>query len=284
MINIINSSFLCGLTEFRKWIANSRMILLLLLIMFVYSSAVEPLIANARLYGEPINMIEPLIGVLNSGSVLLIVSLTFTALIADFPATDQSTAFVISRTNRRNWVLGQIFCLMLMSLSFLLLLFVISSLPVLHISFVYNNWSNVVTGFGAMFPELKENAGAELIPASLFNQMPPVDAAALSISLDFLLLLTIGLLFLFFTLKGHKTAGIAVCISAEALGTAFCSIDSKLMWVFPFAHSVLKTHFTYFFRQEIVPLWFSYLYFLVTIAILTALCLKASKKFNFWNI
>lgn len=281
MKKIIKSSFLCGLSEYRKWITDTRMILLLLLTIFVYSSAVKPLIANAELYGELINIIEPLIGVLNSGSVLLIVSLTFTVLIADFPATDQSTMLVIFRTSRKSWVLGQFFCLTLMSLSFLLLLFVVSSLPALHISFLYNNWSNTVTNFGVMFPELKENTGASLIPASLFNQMPPVNAAVLSIWLNLLLLLTIGLLFLFFTLKGHKITGIVVCISIEALGTAFSSINSKLMWIFPFAHSVLKTHFTYFFRKEIVPLWYSYLYFFIIIAVLAALCLHASRKFNF---
>lgn len=278
----LKRAFLCGLTEFQKWVTNSRMILILILIIFVYSSAIEPLIFNAEIYGEPINIIEPLIGVLNSGDVLLIVSLTFTALIADFPATDQNIGFVISRTDRKSWITGQIFCLILMSLSFLLLIILVSSIPVLNISFVYNDWSNVVTNFGAVFPELGNNAGSELINASLFNQMSPAAAASFSLLLNFLLFLVIGLLFMLFTLKGHKIAGIAICISVEALSTLLCSINSKLMWIFPFAHSVLKTHFTYFFRKEILPLWASFLYFGVIITVLTFFCLKAAKKFNFW--
>ena len=84
----LKQSFFCARAEFIKWICDARMIILGVLLIFIYSFAIEPLKSNAELMGEPLNILEPFIAIANSGAILLIIPLVFLTLIADFPKID----------------------------------------------------------------------------------------------------------------------------------------------------------------------------------------------------
>ena len=131
----LKQSFFCARAEFIKWICDARMIILGVLLIFIYSFAIEPLKSNAELMGEPLNILEPFIAIANSGAILLIIPLVFLTLIADFPKIDTNTVFYIMRVGRLNWLFGQLLKLIFMALSYLAVIFLGAVLPMLSDGF-----------------------------------------------------------------------------------------------------------------------------------------------------
>ena len=132
----LKQSFFCARAEFIKWICDARMIILGVLLIFIYSFAIEPLKSNAELMGEPLNILEPFIAIANSGAILLIIPLVFLTLIADFPKIDTNTVFYIMRVGRLNWLFGQLLKLIFMALSYLAVIFLGAVLPMLSERFL----------------------------------------------------------------------------------------------------------------------------------------------------
>ncbi|MCR5541646.1 MAG: hypothetical protein K6F71_12635 [Ruminococcus sp.] len=280
----IKKAFSCAKTEFFKWVLDARMIILGVLLIFIYSFAIEPLKANAMLMGEPLNILEPFIAVANSGAILLIVPLVFLTLIADFPKIDTNTIFYISRVGRINWLTGQIIKLIMMTLSYLAVIFFGAVIPMLRDGFWYNGWSNVATKFAQRFPEKSGNFGVLLLPENLINQLSVFNAAFKSYLLIFAYLLILGLTLLNFSLLKKKTAGFVTCGAVISLGTAFCSIKTRLMWTMPMANSIIWLHYTRYFREPIMPMWFSVCYLFVIILLLLIFSYVAIRKFNYDNV
>lgn len=274
----------CAKVEYFKWVCDARMIILAVLLIFIYSFAIDPLLQNAELMGEPLNILEPFIAVANSGIILLIIPLVFMTLISDFPRIDTNTVFYISRVGRNNWLLGQVLKLVFMAGSFLIVIFLGAVLPMLGRGFWSNRWSKAATDFVSRFPERSGNFGVQLLPQNLYNQMSVFDAAIRSYLLVFAYLIIIGMIMLAFSLVKQKNAGFILTGAIISLGTAFCSVNTELMWTMPMAHSVIWLHYTKYFRQPVVSVTFSVCYLLTVIAALLVFCFIAIRRFNYDNV
>lgn len=260
------------------------MVILGVLLIFIYNFAIQPLLQNAEKMNEPLNMLEPFIAVANSGAVLMIIPLVFMTLIADFPKIDNNTVFYIMRIGRKNWLTGQIIKLVMMAASYLAVIFVGSVVPMLTCGFWYNGWSNVVTNFKNVFPEQSMNFGVQLVPENLYNQLTVFEAAVKSYLLVFAYLMIIGLILLSLSLIKHKTLGFVSCGAVIALGTAFCSIKTSLMWTMPMANSIIWLHFTKYFRVPEVSITFSVVYLVTFVAALIIFCYIMIGRFNYDNV
>lgn len=276
----IRSAFKCAKTDLIKWAFNSRMIVLAVLAVFIYVCAVQPLTENSALMEEPLNMLEPYIAALNSGSLLLIIPLGFLAISSDFPKIDGSAMFGLVRTGRINWFCGQLINLSLMSMAYLVFIFAASVLPAVYCSYWGTDWSEVVLYFRLKFPEQAQNFGALLLPKNLFNHMPLTGAAAQSTLFVFLYLITLGMIMMCFTVLGKKTAGVIVCGGVITVGSALCSINSQLMWALPMANSIVWLHYTEFRREPFYPIWCSGIYFAIVIAFFIFVSLMRLKSFD----
>ena len=276
--------FSCAKTEYIKWVCDARMVILGVLLIFIYNFAITPLLQNAEKMNEPLNMLEPFIAVANSGAVLMIIPLVFMTLIADFPKIDNNTVFYIMRIGRKNWLTGQIIKLVMMAASYLAVIFVGSVVPMLTKGFWYNGWSNVVTNFKNVFPEQSMNFGVQLVPENLYNQLTVFEAAVKSYLLVFAYLMIIGLILLSLSLIKHKTLGFVSCGAVIALGTAFCSIKTSLMWTMPMANSIIWLHFTKYFRVPEVSIAFSMTYLVTFVLVLIVFCYIMIGRFNYDNV
>ena len=276
--------FSCAKTEYIKWVCDARMVILGVLLIFIYNFAIQPLLQNAEKMNEPLNMLEPFIAVANSGAVLMIIPLVFMTLIADFPKIDNNTVFYIMRIGRKNWLTGQIIKLVMMAASYLAVIFVGSVVPMLTKGFWYNGWSNVVTNFKNVFPEQSMNFGVQLVPENLYNQLTVFEAAVKSYLLVFAYLMIIGLILLALSLIKHKTLGFVSCGAVIALGTAFCSIKTSLMWTMPMANSIIWLHFTKYFRVPEVSITFSVVYLVTFVLALIIFCYIMIGRFNYDNV
>ena len=277
----LKNSISCAYIEFVRWIADAKMIIVLCLCLFIYSFAVEPIKANAELMGEPMNVLEPFIAVLNSGMLLLIIPLGFITLISDYPQINSSTIFYIFRIGKKSWLCGQILRLIMMTAAYILAIFISSVAGVITSGFAGEKWSFVATKFTSEFPEQSGNFGAQLLPENLYNQMSLPVAVAESTLFVFAYLFSLGMVLLAFSIAKRKTMGIIVCGLLISLGAALCSINSSLMWLFPMAHSIVWLHYTKFLREPIFPVFYSAIYFAVIIAVSLIFCTASIKLFNY---
>lgn len=269
----IKTIFICALTGFKRWIFSSQMIILAALAVFIYLFAVLPLSDNSGIMGQPLNALEPYLAALNSGSLMLIIPLGFLAVSSDFPKNDGSMMFSLIRTGRLNWLFGQLVNLLMMCIAFLLFVFAASVIPILSDSVWGAEWSSVVLDFSVDFPEYSQNFGALLLPKNLFNHLSLLGSVFQSTLFVLVYLYLLGMILLFFTVIGRKTAGVALCSGLIAAGSALCSIKAELMWSLPMSNSVVWLHFTEFRREPQFPIWCSWVYFAVLIVALFVLCL-----------
>lgn len=267
-------------TEWLKWLCNSRMIIIPVLTAFIYSYAIEPLLERAEKMGEPLNILEPLIAVGNSGMLTLIIPIIFLTLMSDFPRTDGSTMFMLSRTGRTNWMLGQMLFGMMSAVTFLAAIYMMCTAFLMGRAFLANGWSMVVKRYNVLYPEEAYSFASELVPENLYNQMTPYSAVIQTYLLLFLYLFTLILVMLIFRQRRLKAGGFLAVSGIIGFGVLFTSIKSSVMWVFPMANTIVWLHYTDIYRKEIYPVAYSYFYFAVIIAVLIAANVFASRKMN----
>lgn len=280
----LKNSLSCAWVEFIKWIVDARIVIVLCLCVFIYSFVTEPIKANAVMMGEPMNALEPFIATLNSGMVLLILPLGFLTLISDFPKIDGSTIFYIFRIGKKSWFCGQIIRLFLMTAAYILAMFIASVAGIITCGFMGEEWSLVATRFASEFPEQSGNFGVLLLPENLYNQMSLPTAVVQSTLFVAAYMFLLGMILLAFSIAKRKTAGIVVCGLLIALGAALCSINTKMMWLFPMAHSIVWLHYTEFLREPVFPVFYSAIYFAAIISAALIFCIASLKRFDYDTI
>ena len=137
-------------TEYLRWLTDPRVIIVGVLLVFMRSLAVEPLLERAVKFGEKLNILEPFVAVGNSGMLVMLMPCVFLILISDYPKMTGSTLFFIRRTGKTNWFWGQVLFL-LMAIATFLLAVLVGSMLVSGGVFA-DSWSNTVTKYAARFP------------------------------------------------------------------------------------------------------------------------------------
>ncbi len=276
----IKKIYLTSRTEYSKWITNPRMIIMGTIIIFIFSFVVKPLNSAAIQMSTPLNIFEPYIAVINSGVILLIMPIAFMVLISDFPRTDGNTLFSIIRTGRINWLLGQMLFLLYVSLTYIFVIFITSTIPIILNSYVYDGWSLTATEYRHFFA-MGDSYVSKLIPENLYMQLTPYETVIHSTILIFLQLVLLGFILLLFKIIKYKFGGMLTGGALIAVGITFCSINSRLMWLFPSVNSIVWLHYTKYYREEVTPLYYSYLYFLILIIGLFIACTIQIKKYSY---
>lgn len=267
-------------TEWLKWVCNARMIIIPVLTAFIYSYAITPLLERAEKMGEPLNILEPLIAVGNSGMLVLIIPIVFLTLMSDFPRADGSTVFMISRTGRKNWMIGQMLFGVMSALTFLAAIYVMCTTFLTSKAFLANGWSMVVKRYNVLYPDEQFSFASELVPENLYNQMTPFSAVIQTYLLLFLYLFVLILVMLLFRQRKLKAGGFLAVSGIIGFGVLFTAIKSSYMWIFPMANTIVWLHYTDIFRKEIFPISCSYIYFAVIISVLVIANILASGKMN----
>lgn len=264
--------YLTARTEYSKWLFNPRMIIVAVMIVFVYNLSVTPLSEMAAEMKDKLNIFEPFVAITNSNLLIIIIPGVFLTLISDFPKTDGSTLFFLQRTDRTNWVLGQALFVIFAIVTFILVIFIASVLPIIGIADFENQWSNTVMHYKEEFPKKAFSFGANLITENLTYQIAPFDAALQSSVLVALYLFLLSLVMLLFNTIGIKIMGLVTSAGIIAIGGALCAVNTTEKWIFPMSHTIIWLHNTKYFRQQIMEMWKSYVYFAVIIVVLLMLC------------
>lgn len=269
-------------SEFIKWITNPRIIIAGVLIVFIRSFAVLPMLEQSEKYGEPLNVMEPFIAAGNSGMLALFLPLVFLLLISDFPIMGGNTIFFINRTGKLNWFLGQI-VFILISI-FVYIGTILLSCMVMSKGTFSTEWSNVITKFNAAFPDEAGGFVSKLIPSNLYNQIPILNAVIGTVLLIAMYLLTLALILCLMKMLYLRGAGLLSALTVIVLGAASCSLKINVMWIFPTANTLMWLHYKEILKEPITPVENSFLYFLILIAVLFTANLFVLRNLQFINI
>ena len=140
--------------EFIKLITNPRIIIVGIMLVFIKTLVIEPLVGRAEKYGEPLNILEPFIAVGNSGKLVMFMPCVFLILISDFPIMGGNTLFFIKRTGKLNWFLGQILSIIMSIFTYIAVIF--TSCLIMGKGVWSNHWSNSITKYEAAFRKNQE--------------------------------------------------------------------------------------------------------------------------------
>ncbi len=266
-------------TEYVGWITNPRIIILGVLLIFIKTLAIDPLAARAEKFGDTMIVFEPYIAVGNSGALTLFMPIVFLVLLSDYPKFGGNSMFYISRTGKRDWLCGQILFLIMAIVTFMGAVFASSML--FSGGHFGTEWSEAVRKYNARFPNEAGNFDSHLLPSNLYNQIPMMKALWQTSVLLAEYLLTLALIIYVLKILFGSSVGLAGAIFAMALGTATTSLYSPIKWAFPTANTIIWLHYTEILSEPIYPIWASFLYFGVLLAVLVAGNFIALKKLKF---
>lgn len=270
--------------EFMKVILNPRLVVIAVLYVFIKNCCVLPLSERAEIMGGSLHILEPFIAVGNSSIMLLILPLLQLFFISDFPKRDGNRLLFVNRIGRRRWVAGQLLFSVLAA-GFFLAVTILTSVCTVFGRFSFcAGWSDTVTKFDVMFPDLAGGYASDLIPARLYNQMTPVQVAVHTALLLFMYFVLLGALMVLLDELNLRVARLICIVAVIVFGTALTTMRQGLMWIFPMPHSIVWLHFHEYFRKQVYPIGYSYLYFGVSILIVSALAFWCVRYMEFYSV
>lgn len=282
MVNRVKCIISVARTEYLKWLTDPRVIIVGILLVFMRTLAVEPLLERATKFGEKMSIFEPFVAIGNSGMLVMLMPCVFLILISDYPKMTGNLLFFIKRTGKMNWFLGQLLFLAMAIVSFLLFV-LIGSIVISNGSFSLN-WSDTVSKYDARFPSEALNFTSQLLPSNLYNQLSLTSAVLQTFVLVSLYLFMLSLIVYFFKLIHIQNVGLFVAVFIVATGVMTCSLKVSSMWAFPMANTIVWLHYEEILSKQIFPVWYSYAYFCIAIIIGLAVNTVAVKRLQFFNI
>ncbi len=267
--------------EYVKWLTNPRNILLFVMIIFAKTMALDPLFEKADRFGSKIGILEPFAAVGNSALLIMFLPAVYLVLMSDFPKFDGGSMYAISRIGKREWLFGQILFAVMSTMTYILAMFVFITVFSLGSADIILSWSDCTRYYIAKFPDEATSFAVRLLPSNLYNQIELVPAVVHTIILLFLHLFLLSLILLIFKISSMKNAGLFANLTVIALGFVTCMANTKIMWAFPMANSIIWLHYTEILREPIMPIRFSYAYFAVMIILLIITAMLVVKKSDF---
>ncbi len=278
----IKCVFSVAQSEYVKWITNPRIIIIGVLLIFMRTLAIEPLLERADKIGLSLDMLEPFAAIGNSGMLVMLMPCVFMVLVSDYPKMTGNTLFFVQRTGRWNWFVGQIIFLIYAIFSFLFVI-LIGSILISKGEFT-GVWSNVITKYEAMFPNEAGSFTSQLLPSNLYNQIPLITVIIQTVTLMAAYMFLLAMIIYFFKLIHIQSFGLFAAIFIVAAGVVTCSLKAEMMWWFPMANTIVWLHYDEILSEPNFPIWFSYLYFGIAIVVMTILNSIAVKRLEFINI
>ena len=277
----IGGAFAVARCEYIKWLTNPRNIIILVLVVFAKTLAIDPLTKRAAEYGGKMSLLEPFAAIGNSGFLVMLIPAVYLVLMSDFPRFDGNSMFYISRTGKMNWLFGQLLFAVMSIATCIFAVLISVTLFSLGSADVAFSWSECTRFYAARFPDKEFTFASQLLPSNLYNQISLMSSVVYTVTLLALYLFLLTLILLIFKLISFRSAGLFASLGVVAVGTATCAIKTEMMWWFPMANTIIWLHYTPILREPIVAIWYSYAYFAAAIIALLIVSVILTKRANF---
>ena len=249
--------------EYALYLKNYKMIILLVLSVFIYQFIISPLDKAVAQTGINYSVFEIFIALSNSGVILMILPLAFIFVVSDYPLKNSNSFLYIIRMDRINWICSEIIFALKATATFVLLTVLICCGLGFSNGKMSLCWSNITIQYNVLFPKLKGSFVDQLLPGNLYNQMSLIKCFLLSFALVFLYLFTFSMIYLLFELKKRKGLGLLIIAAIILTGTVLTGIDNGGKWLLPTAHSIIWIHYTEYYRDSVMNIGYSFLYYIL---------------------
>lgn len=243
----LKKKLLCAGVNFRKWLITPRIyVILAIIIIFEYYtfSGVSQIAAYYGVDASP--WVFPFF--LGNPTMFIIIGSLTTLFYCNAPFADRHMPYLVIRTGRRNWIIGQL--LYIYSSSFVytgcfLLLSVAMLFPRLQFS---TDWGPLLHTISRSPIEVMQQAGATIgfMPyEELLERLTPIQATALAFALFWLVTAFIGVLICCFNIvvrkmSGIVAAGVFTCIAYFSAFLGTISIGKWLYYLSPISWSSIS--------------------------------------------
>ena len=257
------------------------MIILLVLSVFIYQFIISPLDKAVAQTGINYSVFEIFIALSNSGVILMILPLAFIFVVSDYPLKNSNSFLYIIRMNRINWICSEIIFALKATATFVLLTVLICCGLGFSNGKMSLCWSNITIQYNVLFPKLKGSFVDQLLPGNLYNQMSLIKCFLFSFALVFLYLFTFSMIYLLFELKKRKGLGLLIIAAIILTGTVLTGIDNRGKWMLPTAHSIIWIHYTEYYRDSVMNIGYSFLYYILVNIVIIINAFMECKCYSF---
>jgi len=238
--------FLCTMTNYKKWKVDAKIYTLFVLILVFSIWNFSGVYEYARMVGYGVSpwifphlLVAPIMMPIYGCFAMLLFS--------NAPFIDRHTPFLLVRTGRITWVLGQLLYIFLTSLLYTIVNYVITVISFIPFIEFTSDWGKVIRTLGSD-PGSAYEKGIYLtvtIQSSIISAFSAIEATLISLGLFFLVTLFIGIVIFSFNLiigkmSGIITVGILVFISYFSIFVGNLTLGHKVYYFSPLSWSSLQ--------------------------------------------
>lgn len=214
-----------------KWIATPRMYMVALLAALFVSTPVSEVRSFAIEQGLSVsNWFFPLI--FEQEMILLFLYFCVILMFCNAPFVDKQQMFVLLRSGKRNWFLGQLLYITLSSIIYFVYLFVLTIVEFIPYVGFSDKWESVFVHLGQ-----HTEIGVMLISGDVISHYTPLQASLIAFLINVLLGIMLGeLIFLvnLFKNRGYGT-GVALAVVLFSYMLEYMVFGSKMSYISPVA-------------------------------------------------
>lgn len=211
MTHIAKNTLLCTSVSFRKWAVDTKLLVLAVLILTFSLSNYVDIGTYARAVGARVSpWLFP--HILNAAIFVPLYGCFAILLFSDAPFIDRHMPFLIIRTGRLPWILGQMLYIVLASILYSIFQYACTIVAYLHCLELTTDWGKVLRTL-ASNPMSPYDKGIQLtvgVDNSIIASYSAVGATLLSLGLFTLMTVFLGMLIFCLNLIAGKMTGILV--------------------------------------------------------------------------
>lgn len=280
-----------AMENFRRWKRNPQIIMAFCLGFIICFLLSDKVISFAKDSDTVLQVLEPFIWTFGDAKSVLIVSLCLLLLFGNMPNLNNEVPFMLVRTNRICWMLGQIVYLIIATLIYMIFILLSTVFLASSHSFVENMWSQAAAILGY------SDIGTKLYVPSFVKVMELSFPYESTINI-FLLMIGYALLMsgviLFFNLFKRKGgmiggivfSGLGFLLTPDVIGKWMGLTQERMKianiifgWISPLNHA---TYYMHNFGYDNLPkIYQSYIFFVVGSIVLFALSLWKIRRYQF---
>lgn len=276
----MKASFKMAMAEYKRWLFNSRAVMLIVLIIFAREAVGQFLCQHAADMNMKLQIFEPYIALCNSYVALLVTPIFCLVMMADFPVMEGSYMWSIYRLGKKQWIFSQVILSIMCSITIECCLFVSSIISCLGYIGFGNDWSKVITQYYLYFPDKAGQSVTSLISGDIYNQMLPLEGFVHTFFLSLLSMVLLSVILMCGKIFEKRYLAFVLNLILVGAGTTFRTLNIGFKWFFPSANAAVGGHLYEFVDKSYMPLMYSYIYFLAAIVIVVIISYIRLKRGN----
>ena len=267
-------------SEFRHFICNTKMILIVFSIIFICESLLGKVQGLCELSDLKLSFLEPYLMVSSMDAYAIAIPLVYIVLMSGFPSKSSFNYFSMIRISRMQWFMSELLFLLLSSISYLLI-YLAGFLIYMHKSIVWSNsWSRYMLNFRELYPEDYIMNQSYFMKTDMMTHGSPLSIFVHSVLLMIAMLFVMSLVQMLFSFLEKRMVGMAVSVGLTLLSSFLIYSSGNFKWLFPMTHTNIAVHFNGFLAVKNFTITKSYLYFAGLIVFLLIANLLLLRKKN----